>query len=125
MATDVLVHTGYCNGNSSAPIKCYVGYTVSQSIANNQSTVSCYFWIKVPSGWTIGPWSDSRGSYVGRTDKTFSGAINNIGAGNHIISDTKTFTVNHNADGTASTTIYWKWGVNSSWGRVQVPSGSF
>ena len=125
MATDVLVHTGYCNGNSSAPIKVYVGYTTSQDISTNKSTINCYLWINVPSGWNIGPWSDTRGSYVGKTDLTFSGAINNIGAGNHIISDTKSFTVNHNADGTGSATIYWKWGVNSSWGRVQNPSGSF
>jgi len=125
MATDVHVHTGYCNGNSSAPIYCYVGYTTSQDISNNRSTISCYWWISVPSGWTIGPWSDVAGSYVGTTGHTFNGAIANIGAGSHIISDTKSFNVNHNADGTGATTIYWKWGVNSSWGRVQKPSGSF
>lgn len=34
-------------------------------------------------------------------------------------------TVNHNADGTGSATIYWKWGVNSSWGGMAKPSGSF
>lgn len=103
----------------------YVSYSISQDIANNQSTVSCHMWIRIPAGWNIGPWGDYGGSYVGRSSLTFNGGIGNISAGDHTLSDTKTFTVSHNADGTGSTAIEWKWGVNSSWGGFVKPSGSF
>lgn len=121
---DTLVHTGYCNGQSSAPIYVYVSHSSSQDIATNKSTVVCGMWISIASGWNIGSWSDVGGSYVGTTSLTFNGAIPNC-SGTRTLTSGKTFTVNHASDGTGSCTIYWKWGVNSSWGRVQKPSGSF
>ena len=119
-----LVHTGYCNGKTSAPIKVYVDYSISQDIATNKSTLSCGMYITIKSGWNIGPWSDVAGSYVGTTSLTFNGAIPNC-EGTKRLTSGKTFDVSHNADGTGSTKIYWKWGVNSSWGKTQKPSGSF
>lgn len=116
---NVLVKTGNYNINA------YVGWWSEENISTNQSTVYCYFFVQVPSGWNIGPWTDNAGSYVGRSNLTFNGSIENIGAGNHIISDTKTFTVDHNNDGTCSTKIYWKWGVRSSWGGFYEASGDF
>ena len=43
---------------------------------------------------------------------TFNGDIPSNTASRTLASG-KTFTVNHNADGSGSATIYWKWGVNS------------
>lgn len=116
---NILVKTGNYN------IKLYVSYSVSQDTANNRSTITCGMYVNVPSGYTIGPWGDYYGSYVGTSSLTFNGSISNIGSGNHTLASNKTFTVNHNADGTGKATIYWKWGVNSSWGGYVHPSGSF
>lgn len=123
--TAKLVYTGYGNGRSDFPINVYVYYKTSQSIANNQSTVTCGMYVTTPgSAYDIGSWADSNGSYVGTSSLTFNGAIPNFG-GTRWLVENKTFTVNHNADGSGKVTIYWKWGVNSSWGRIQNISGSF
>jgi hypothetical protein len=122
---DVLVHTGYANGESNKLIKVYVTWSSSQDIANNRSTITCGMYVTTPSStYSIGPWSDVAGSYVGTTSLTFDGAIPNF-KGTRTLTSGKQFTVNHNPDGSASATIYWKWGVNSSWGGCQKPSGSF
>lgn len=119
-----LVHTGYGDGRSDFPIKLYVTYTTSQDNANNKSTINCGMYVTTPSAsYDIGPWGDS-GSYLGTTDNTFTAAIPNFGGKRTLASD-KTFTVKHNDDGTGKATIYWKWGVNSSWGGFVRPSGSF
>lgn len=102
----------------------YVYYKTSQDVANNKSTVTCGMYIVVPNNYPIGPWTDYNGSYVGRSSLTFDGSINNVD-GTIWLVENKSFTVKHEADGTASTTIYWKWGVNSSWGGMVNPSGSF
>ena len=60
-----LVHTGYCNGNTSAPIKVYVTYSEAVNWASNSSTITCGMRITVGGGWYIGPWTDFNGSYVG------------------------------------------------------------
>lgn len=124
--TSKLVHTGYGNyGQANFPIKLYVYYKTSQSVANNQSTVTCGMYVTTPgSSWDIGSWSKSGDSYVGTTSNTFSGAIPNF-SGTYWIAENKTFTVDHDDDGTGSATIYWKWGVNSPWGQTVRPSGSF
>lgn len=120
-----VVHTGYANGSSSKPITLYVTYTTTQNVSANTSTITCGMYVTSPSSsYDIGPWTDSDGSYVGTTSLTFDGSIPNF-KGTRTLASNKTFTVNHNPDGTGSATIYWKWGVNSSWGRVQKPSGSF
>lgn len=120
-----LVHTGYGNGRSDFPIKLYVTYSSSQDIASNTSTITCGMYVTTPgSGWTIGTWTDFNGSYVGTSSNTFNGTIPNFG-GKRTLTSGQTFKVNHNSDGTGSATIYWKWGVNSSWGRTQNVSGSF
>ena len=121
---DVLVHTGYANGDKRYPIKVYVTWSSSQDVGNNKSTVTCGMYVTVPSNYNIGPWSDVAGSYVGTTSLTFDGKIPNF-SGTRTLTSGKSFEVSHNGDGTASATIYWKWGVNSSWGKVQKPSGSF
>ena len=118
-----LVYTGYCNGNGNKPINLYVTYDISQSIANNQSTITCGMYITTPPGWNIGPWTDY-GSYLPTTGSTFTHHLPNF-AGSHTITSGRTMTVNHDSAGNATATIYWKSGYNSSWGKYQKPSGSF
>lgn len=122
--TAKLVHTGYCGGNTSKPIQVYVYYKSSQSIENNKSTVYCGMYVTTPSGWDIGPWTDFNGSYVGTKSNTFNGDIPNFEGTQWLVENEK-FTVEHASDGTGSAIIYWKWGVNSPWGKTQNPSGSF
>ena len=123
--TSVLVHTGYGNSQSNFPIKLYVYYKVTQNATAKTSTITLGMYVTTPGGnWDIGPWSDYRGSYVGTTSNTFSGAIPNF-SGTYWIVENKTMTVTHDADGRKTATIYWKWGVNSPWGQTQDPSGSF
>lgn len=128
--TAVHVKTGYANGSTSLPIYLYVYYRTTQNIANNQSTVYCGMYVTFSFNGHIGSWTDGTGSnsYVGTTSNTFDGDIPYIGGSSgatHWLVENKTFTVNHNIDGTGSTTIYWKWNVNSSWGGYVQPSGSF
>jgi hypothetical protein len=122
--TAKLVKTGYKGGDTSLPIKLYVYYKTAQDVANNKSTITLGMYF-TQSGGSIGSWTDGAGSYVGTTANTFSGSIPNTSATTYWLVENKTMTVNHNADGTGSATIYWKWGVNSSWGGMAKPSGSF
>lgn len=108
---------------SSFCVNLYMDYTISQSVANNTSTIALTMYLVTQNGYNIGPWSDHNGSYIGTTSKTFDGYIPNF-QGTRTLATT-TITVNHNSDGTGSTTIYWKWGVNSPWGEYVNPSGSF
>lgn len=122
--TSKLVYTGYGNGDTSFPIKVYVAYKSSQSVANNKSTVYCGMYVVTPSGYDIGPWTDWNGSYVGTKSNTFDGYIPNFD-GTRWLAENLKFTVSHDDDGDAKATIYWKWGVNSTWGKIQNISGSF
>lgn len=123
--TAVLVHTGYGGGRSDFPIRVYVYYKTSQSVTNNQSDITCGMYVTTPgSNWDIGAWGDTKGSYIGTSALTFDGSIPNF-AGTRWLAENKTFKVNHNSDGTGKATIYWKWGVNSSWAGIQNISGSF
>ena len=125
------VHPNYGN-DTRWLINLYVYYKTSQDISNNKSTVSVGMYVQVTdneynvlgSAYDIGAWTDYYGSYVGTTTSTFNGDIPNM-YGTRWLAENKTFTVNHNSDGTATATIYWKWGVNSPWGQYEYPSGSF
>ena len=119
-----LVYTGYCDGDTSQPIYVYVAFKSEQSTPNNQSTIYAGMYVTTPAGWNIGSWDDYYGSYVGSTGNTFNGSIPMF-SGTRWLAENLSFTVNHNADGSGSATIYWKWGVNSPWGRIQNISGSF
>lgn len=122
--TSKLVYTGHCGGNSKLPIKVYVYYKTSEYLATNTSKIYCGMYVTTPSGWEIGPWSDYYGSYVGTSKLTFDGTIPNF-KGTRWIAENKTFDAMHNDDGSGNATIYWKWGINSSWGKIQNISGSF
>lgn len=122
--TSKLIVTGYGGGNTNFPIKVYVYYKTSQSTATNKSTITCGMYVVTPSGWDIGDWTDWNGSYLGTESLTFDGSFKNF-QGTHWLVENKSFTVTHNSDGTGKATIKWKWGVNSPWGRIQNPSGSF
>lgn len=117
-----LVYTGYGGGDTSKPIKLYVTYSISQSIANNQSTITCGMYITTGS-LNIGPWTDY-GSYLPTTGSTFTHDLPYF-SGSHTITSGRTMTVNHDSAGNATATIYWKAGYNASWGGFQKPSGSF
>lgn len=119
----ILVKTSTTNAKTT--LNLYVYYKISQNIETNKSAVNCGMYITLSAG-SIGPWTDSNGSYLGTKTNTFAGSIPNTnGALTYWIVENKSFTVDHNADGTGSATIYWKWGVNSSWGGMVKPSGSF
>ena len=119
-----LVYTGYAGGDKNKPIKLFVTYDISQSIANNQSTITCGMYIKSPSSsYPIGPWKDY-GSYLPTTNSTFTHNLPEF-KGSHTITSGRTMTVNHDSAGNATATIYWKSGYSSSWAKYQKPSGSF
>lgn len=119
-----LVYTGYCGGDTSQPIYVYVAYKSEQNTTTNKSTVYAGMYVTTPAGWNIGAWEDFNGSYVGSTGNTFNGSIPMF-TGTRWLAENLSFTVNHNDDGSGSATIYWKWGVNSPWGRIQNISGNF
>ena len=125
--TAKLVKTGYAEyGNTSLPIKLYVYYKTSQDAETNKSTITVGMYVTTPSSsYSIGRWDDNNGSYVGTTSLTFNGAVPSGTKGTYWLVENKTFTVTHNNDGTGKATIYWKWGVNSPWGQMVNPSGSF
>lgn len=119
-----LVQTGTLNyGNLPATVKLYVYYKSTQDIANNRSTVYCGMYFVVTDGYHIGEWADS-GSYVGTKTNTFTKKVPYTG-GTYWLAENQIFKVDHNSDGTGKATIYWKWGVNSPWGQMVTPSGSF
>lgn len=119
-----LVFTGYAGGDKSKPIKLFVTYDISQSIANNQSTITCGMYIKSPSSsYSIGPWKDY-GSYLPTTNSTFTHNLPEF-KGSHTITTGRTMTVTHDNAGNATATIYWKSGYSSSWAKYKKPSGSF
>ena len=122
--TAKLVKTTYPFSDKSKAVSLYVYYKTSQDVATNKSTVTVGMYVTTPSGWDIGSWTDYNGSYIGTTANTFNGTIPNF-SGTRWLVENKTFTVEHNADGTGTATIYWKWGVNSPWGGYENPSGSF
>lgn len=107
-------------------ISLYVYYRSTQNSEKCQSTVYVGMFATTPgSNYNIGPWGDYNGSYVGTTALTFDGSISKFNGTKWLV-ENKSFTVNHDSTtGKASVTIYWKWGVNSSWGGYTIPSGSF
>lgn len=120
--TERLVHSAKGNYGSGGAINVYVYYSSTQDVSANKSTV--YVGMYVASTYNIGPWKDSGGSYVGTTSNTFNGAIGEF-SGVKWLTENQSFTVDHNDEGKATATIYWKWGVNSPWGQCVYPSGSF
>ena len=115
-------------GNATWKISLYVYVKEkSQDIANNKTTLSLGMYVSTP--YDIGPWHYSSDSYIGTATsgsncKTFDGAIENF-TGTKWLIENQDIVVSHNADGSKTVTIYWKWGVNSPWGQYQNPSGSF
>ena len=101
----------------------WVEYSTTIDISKNQSTTTLTLKLTTLSGYTIGSWGDFNGSYFGSTSDTYDGSIPNFSGTRDLARVTKT--VNHNSNGIGQLTIYWKWGVNSSWGGFVNPSGSF
>ena len=123
--TAKLVKTTYPFSDKSKAVSLYVYYKTSQDVPTNKSTITCGMYVTTPSGWDIGQWDDwNSASYVGTTGNTFNGTIPNF-SGTRWLVENKTFTVDHNAEGKGTATIYWKWAVNSPWGGYINPSGSF
>lgn len=114
------------------PICLYVYYKEkAQSIANNTTTLSLGVYVTTPSsGWYFGAWDDFYGSYIGTATsgsncKSFDGSCPANTAGTKWLVENQDITVSHNSDGTKTVTIYWKWGVSSTWASIVNPSGSF
>lgn len=112
-------------------IKLYIYYKEkTQSVADNTTVLSLGVYVTTPSGWSIGKWDDFNGSYVGTATsggdcKTFNGTVPSGTMGTRWLAENLDVTVKHNDDGTKKATIYWKWGVNSPWGKITNPSGAF
>lgn len=112
-------------------IKLYIYYKEkTQSVADNATVLSLGVYVTTPSGWSIGKWDDFNGSYVGTATsggdcKTFTGTVPSGTMGTRWLAENLDVTVKHNDDGTKKATIYWKWGVNSPWGKITNPSGAF
>jgi hypothetical protein len=128
--TAKLVAQGKPSGWPST-IDVYVYYKVkSQSIPNNQTVLSLGMYFTTPSGWYLGSWTDYGGSYIGTATsgancKTFNGSLSSNTQSLYWMAENLDVTVTHDADGSKTATIYWKWGVNSTWGGLVYPSGSF
>lgn len=121
-----LLHTGIPNYGSATnyPVKLYAYYKSTQNEETNKSTLKVGMYLVVPSSYPIGPWTDHNGSYIGSKSNTFEGSIPNM-TGTRWLAENKTLTVEHDTEGKAKATIYWKWGVNSPWGQFENESGSF
>lgn len=101
----------------------WVEYSTTTDISNNKSTTTLTLKLTTLNNYNIGSWGDYNGSYFGSTSDTFDGSIPNFSGTRNLKTITKT--VNHNNEGKGSLTVYWKWGVNSSWGGFVIPSGQF
>ena len=121
--TEVLLKTTYPFSDKTKAVKLYLYYKYTQSTANNKTTMYCGMYVTTPSGWDIGSWTDSGGSYVGTKSNTFNGTIPNF-SGTRWLTENQKFTVSHDDSGNATATIYWKWGVNSPWGSYVRPEGT-
>ena len=128
--TAKLVKSGTPSGWPGS-IKLYVYYKEkSQSVENNTTTLSLGMYMTTPSGYYVDAWGDNRGSYVGTATsgsncKSFDGSVPAKTQGTYWLAENKEVTVSHKTDGTGTATIYWKWGVYSTWGGFTAPSGSF
>ena len=101
----------------------WVEYSTTKNVEKNQSTTTLTLKLTTLNSYNIGPWGDFNGSYFGTTSNKFDGAIPDFSGTRDLASYTAT--INHSSDGKGSLTVYWKWGVNSSWGGYVNPSGSF
>ena len=125
--TAQLLNTGLFVDNPNRGVQIYAYYKTTQDTANNRSTITVGMYVVVGTGWSIGAWTDYAGSYIGTKENTFDGSIGTI-SGTYWLVENKTFTVNHNSDGTGKATIYWKWGVrayDTFISNYYEPSGSF
>lgn len=116
--TDKIVKSVKPYSDWPSAIELHVYYNVkSQSVANNTTTLLLGMYVKTPDKYPIGAWSEYYGSYIGTATsgtncKSFNGAIPNF-YGTRWLTENQEVTVAHNADGTKTATIYWKWGVSS------------
>lgn len=108
----------------STVARLYVDYSTTYNIDTNQSTTTMTMKVDTLNGYNIGPWGDWNGSYLGTTSDTFNGEIPNF-SGTRVLKTTVK-TVTHNSEGKADRLkVDWKWGVNSSWGGMVIPSDTF
>ena len=117
MTDGVAIQVGACElGDGGGGASIYVYYRVSQSKSLNNSIiyVGMYADIFPRNGYQTEAWIDSLGSYVGVNGRTSSFQCNLPANtdGVYWLVENKSFTVNHNPDGTApNTTIQYKWGI--------------
>lgn len=125
--TAVLLKTGYPNYGSETnfPLHLYLYYKiVSQNKATAVTTMSLGMYFVCPDEWYVGPWSDY-GSYLGTTAYTFSKSVPSNFRGTLWLAENVTFNVQHDAQGKGTAKIAWKWGVDSSYGQFESPSGVY
>lgn len=125
--TSVLLKTGYPNygAETGFPLRLYLYYKiVSQDKVNAITTLSLGMYFVCPDKWYVGPWSDY-GSYLGTTSTTFSKSVPSNFSGTLWLAENITFRVQHDAQGNGTARIAWKWGVDSSYGQFESPSGTY
>ena len=125
--TSVLLKTGYPNYGTETnfPLRLYLYYKiVSQDKVNAVTTLSLGMYFVCPDKWYVGPWSDY-GSYLGTTSTTFSKSVPGNFSGTLWLAENITFKVQHDAQGKGTAKIAWKWGVDSSYGQFESPSGTY
>lgn len=112
------------------PINLYAYYIIKPyNIANNSTPISLGMYVTTPDGWYFGPWTDY-GSYIGSATsgsncKVFDGSCPANTQKLRWLAENLEVTVAHDSDGSKTATIYWKWGINSAWSGLVLPSGSF
>lgn len=125
--TAVLLKTGYPNygAEKNFPLRLYLYYkVVSQNKATAVTTMSLGMYFVCPDKWYVGAWSDY-GSYLGSTSNTFSRSVPSNFTGTLWLAENITFNVQHDAQGKGVAKIAWKWGVDSSYGQFESPSGTY
>lgn len=122
--TAVLLKQTTPSGFPTNAVKLYAYYKYTQDAGTNKTTMLLGMYVTTPSGWDIGKWDDSYGSYIGDTSNTFNGTMANF-SGTKWLTENQEFVVTHDDEGKATATIKWKWGVYTTWGGFVKPSGSF
>lgn len=124
---EVLLKTGYPNygAETSFPLRLYLYYKiVSQDKTTAVTTMSLGMYFTCPDEWYVGPWSDY-GSYLGTTSNTFAKSVPSNFRGTLWLAENITFKVQHDEQGKGTAKIAWKWGVDSSYGQFEFPSGIY
>lgn len=101
-------------------LKYQIDWSATQSVANNQSTITCRHYLKA-SNYPLYIGGRSNTCTVDGTSKSYSSSAIN-GSVSSLLLGTTTHTVNHNADGSKSTTIKGVFNIQATLGGTYFSS---